>query len=882
MAGSSTLIVGDLACADLQQRRSDLLAHPDPNRNGIDFVEIDPADHRNVTLTFLRPVPVAAYGLPATPGLAVFTGGVRVTGIQVVSATRLAPNRIRLVTDKAGDHSPYVLTLTHPDLDPPLSQVLVSFVAPCPTDVDCGVEDDCPPERHDEPLIDYLAKDFNSFRQMLLDVASARHPYFTDGNVADLAYTIIEALAYEGDRLAYFQDAISTEAYLDTARQRRSIRRHTRLVDYQLSEGRNAWAPIVFIVTAPGTVPMRTSLLTQVGAPLSPGEAPPATRIDAQWTDPTKADDFELNPALKNVAVFETSHDVQCSPRNNEIQIHTWGNDECMLAAGTTEAYLYSVGGGGAAETPLLGDGDFLVFEQVRGSNGLGLSVDADPAKRVLVRIEGTPRTTADGLYSQTLIQQVDPVSGVAQWDLQRWTTGATLPLLQVNWRRVDALPFPLCLSTRTDDGRRLRSITVGRGNISLADHGRTVREDVTPVVAGRIPVAARLPRGPLTRAMPAIDDTTDATGLPTTQRTDLTGGVQDAVPAVNVVVTTPAGADVYVSMPDLLDSTPFDLHLVAEPSEPAAGDLADTSGRAGADAILRFGDGTYGCAAVSPEPETPAVYQAVYRVGNGLAGMIGADTIAHYSTAAPGLPTITKVRNPLPAAAGEDPEPVEHARHAAPVAFAADQLRAVTEADYVAALLRLPSVQSAAARFRWTGSWLTVFTSVDPSDRADLVDLSDGHSALSAELESEVRAQLDHFRMTGYDIELRPPTFVALDIAMDICVLPGHFRSDVVADVRRRMGSRCTADGYPGFFHHSRTMFAAPVRLSAIYAEVEAVPGVDTVAVTRFRRLGQPDNGELARGVMQLGPAEIARCDNDPDFAEHGVLTTTAHGGKG
>lgn len=888
MGTINTLIAGDLDCADLQQRRSDLLAHPNPTRNGIDYVEIDPGDHRIVTVTFLRPVPVTAYGLPATPGLAVFTGGVRVTGIHILTATRLAPDRIRLITDKAGDHSPYVLTLTHPDLDPPLSQVLVSFVAPCPTDVDCRTEDDCPPELLDEPLIDYLAKDFTSLRRMLLDVAATRHPSFTDGNVADLAYTLVEALAYEGDRLAYFQDAIATEAYLDTARQRRSIRRHTRLVDYQLHEGRNAWAPIAFTVSSTGIVPMRTSVLTRVGAPLTPGTPPPGPLIAAKWTDPTAADTFEHTPALSDVIVFETCHPVECSPRNNEIQIHTWGNDECVLAGGTTEAYLYSVdsvGAGGVARTPVLADGDFVVFEHARGSDGLGLPVDADSTKRTLVRIEGPPLPTTDELYSNSIAKKVDPVSGVAQWELKRWTAGPVLPLLRVRWRRQDALPFPLCLSTRTEDGRRLRSITVGRGNIALADHGRTVREDVTPIVPDRIPVTVRLPRGPLTQAMPAADTATDATGLATTERTDLSGTAHDAVPAVNVVVKTSAGTDVYVAVPDLLDSTPFDLALVAEPSGSVAGDADATrsGGRSDAGAIVRFGDGTYGASATSPDPANPASYKAVYRVGNGLGGLVGSDTLVHYSVQ-PSVgvpPTITAVRNPLPAAAGVDPEAVEHARHAAPVAFAVDQRRAVTEADYADALLRLPSVQSAVARFRWTGSWLTVFASVDPASSEDLVDLSDGRSALSPALQLEVRTQLNRFRLTDYDIELRAPEFVPLDIAIDLCVLPGQFRADVVADVRRRMGSGCTADGQPGFFHQSRTVFGSPVRLSAIYAVVVSVPGVDTVTVTRFRRLGQPDNGELDRAVIELGPSEIARCDNNPDFTEHGVLAITAHGGK-
>src|SRR6185295_7196447 len=47
---------------------------------------------------------------------------------------------------------------------------------------------------------------------------------------------------YVGDYLSYYQDAVATEAYLETARQRISVRRHAQLVDYHLHEGCNARA----------------------------------------------------------------------------------------------------------------------------------------------------------------------------------------------------------------------------------------------------------------------------------------------------------------------------------------------------------------------------------------------------------------------------------------------------------------------------------------------------------------------------------------------------------------------------------------------------------------------------------------------------------------
>ena len=75
-------------CQDEQQRRADVLAHP--TLNGIDFVEVDAADHRLLRVFFLKPVPPAnaanpadpndAYGLRADLSRISITGGVRIVG----------------------------------------------------------------------------------------------------------------------------------------------------------------------------------------------------------------------------------------------------------------------------------------------------------------------------------------------------------------------------------------------------------------------------------------------------------------------------------------------------------------------------------------------------------------------------------------------------------------------------------------------------------------------------------------------------------------------------------------------------------------------------------------------------------------------------------
>ena len=65
-------------------------------------------------------------------------------------------------------------------------------------------------------------------------------PDWQERSAADLGVTLVELLAYVGDHLSYRQDAVATEAYLETARLRTSLRRHALLVDYAMHDGCNA------------------------------------------------------------------------------------------------------------------------------------------------------------------------------------------------------------------------------------------------------------------------------------------------------------------------------------------------------------------------------------------------------------------------------------------------------------------------------------------------------------------------------------------------------------------------------------------------------------------------------------------------------------------
>jgi hypothetical protein len=70
-------------------------------------------------------------------------------------------------------------------------------------------------------------------------------------------------------------------------------------------------------------------------------------------------------------------------------------------------------------------------------------------------------------------------------------------------------------------------------------------------------------------------------------------------------------------------------------------------------------------------------------------------------------------------------------------------------------------------------------------------------------------------------------------------------------------------------------------VFLSDLYAAVTAVPGVASVVVTRFKRLGDRYPDRRSQGAIAVGALEVARCDNDPRAPEQGVLVLRTRGGK-
>lgn len=811
-------------------RRALLIQHP--TLNGIDHVEIvgqSTEELRYLHVYFLKPPPD---DLAGRPELFSVEGrpGVRVP--RVISVRRVDDHLI-VEVDRPGALSTYTLRVKSDELDPAYSAIDFTFWSAATSPFVSAPRESGPPK----PPIDYLAKDYASFRRALLDLLPTLVPGWTERHAADLGITLAELLAYVGDQLSYYQDAVANEAYLDTARQRVSVRRHARLLDYRMHEGASAQTLVHFQVSSPGVVPEGTPVLSQLSGSLNASARSPCPVVIPPQHAARALGIADL--------VFETISEVCLHPNLNEIKLHDWGHHRYWLPRGATGVDLVGdlvLDADRGKEPGKLKPGDLLLLEEVRNPETV-LEDEADPAHRQVVRLTRV-KHSRDSLLGQELTR--------------------------VTWNEADALQFSLCVSNQSSStgflpgesyaGTAKSSFSVARGNLALADHGRILRErrpagrdtEVNDQGGRRrtIPQQFRLSGGPLSfRRHPANEDS-PARAL------FVDADSRDTEPQVRLEVRNGVSApESWVPVTDLLNSGPFDRDFVVE---------INNTGQA----LLRFGDGEFGMV-----PPQGARMQAYYRVGLGKRGNTGPDYLVHAVDPGsyPSWPTITQVRNPIGAWGGVDPEDTERTKRLAPASFRKKQYRAVTEEDYARFAEQHPEVSAAAARFRWTGSWRTVFIAIDPRGRKDV----------PPELRRRVEDQVSRYALAGHDLAVRPPVYVPLDIEIEVRVDRDHYRSYLEEVLLAALGDGILFDGSQGFFHPDNFSFANQPYLSQIYAAVEAVEGVASAAVTRFGRFWEPSRSGLDRGYISVGPLEVVRMDNDPSAPENGRLQLNMEGGR-
>lgn len=957
--------------------------------NGLDYLEVIGKDQKTLIVRFLEKAPESI-----TANNIKIEGGRRIRNIKVesIKIERCEDSELddclKIFVDKAGDFSTYTLRMVavdeqgrptdknHPDFDPRYAYIKFNFKADCPTDLDCKPKTICPIPERKVPEINYLAKDYASFRQLILDRLALLIPDWQERHVPDIGITLVELLAYMGDYLSYYQDAVMTEAYLGTARQRISVRRHARLVDYRIHEGCNA----------------RTWIHVKADEEvfLFPDDFYFITRHKKLQQDKTILTSETLTIPPHEYEVFEPlvenpKEKVYFFPPHNEIYIYTWGNEECCIPKGATRATLKDewlcipISENNKKETGeknkgqesseqsnnithkkpeceralRLKVGDFLLFEEVKDPE-TGSINDADPNHRQIVRLTRV-EPIVDDLFEQ--------------------------PVVEIEWAEEDKLRFPLCLSNigSAPACDLITNVCVARGNILLVDHGRRIDD---PESLGEVPIKGaavncrkkgnptepvvipgefnpHLQKRPLTYGQPL------SSNFPAGQML-----IQDprlAVPRIEL--TQIFGRDdrlrlIHISKPSafvikLRDSSDelstffrdkFSLHIkkfleayieskppsesflktildelnqimksynffhVLKLAESAVTDeIREIAGKnptgeklfhlnqlimqiayskeflhcdkrfvhwyfrhdlldSGSEdrhfvveidnqrqAHLRFGNGELG---KQPEPGTN--FQTLYRIGSGPAGNVGAETICHIvcrTSISSGIKLYP--RNPLPAQGGTAPESLKEVKVYAPHTFRKRLERAMTAEDYARLAEKHPKVQKAGALLRWTGSWYAVIVAIDQLEKPEA----------EPELLEEIFGYLYRYRRIGHDLVVEAAQHVPLEITMIICVLPSFMRGHVKAALMDVFSNRELPNGKFGFFHPDNLTFGKGIFISKLVAEAKAVPGVENVIITKLERYKEGPNGELENGVLPLGPREISRLDNDPNFPENGKI---------
>lgn len=763
------------------------------------------------------------------------TGGVRRPHVAVTRA-EISGTTLTIDVADRGDFSIYILSLRRegallPGFDPLLSDIPVGFRMACQQNFDCEAEALPPAPPPATVPIDYMARDYAGFRRLMTDRFAQNVPGWTDPGAASPEIVLIEMLAALADRLAYAQDAVATEAYLDTARMRVSAKRHARLVGYRMGDGCNArtFVHVGLRAPTPGFAPLTatastgTRFMTRAhGVAPASGETPDV-----------------LAARAAGAAVFEAMEPARLSSAHNRIHIHDWlEGGKVILPRGATTLTVIDEG-----RAISLQPGDLLLIEEVLDEHG---NASPAPERRHIVRLTAvTP--------------SIDPIGKIEN--------GNPLPLdiLMLRWSAADALPFdlPLANVTSTDTVDDIlpspsQPTLIARGNIILADHGewRGMEEVHARRRPGRRRYELPLSEGPITMAPPPVLTQSAAEALAPMGR-----------PVAQLGVTSQAGSG----------SDP-QWHVVEE--------IFDTTGQELVLDITDDGAAMLRTAAIGDEAGFDAnePFTVCYRIGNGTTGNVGAEAIAHLLTdphhgkdgaLIPGLTArpgdIALVRNPLPATGGAAPETIAQVQQRAPITLRAQE-RAVTGEDYVRFLLEDPLVSNARAVERWTGSARAIVL---------LVDLAGG-GALDDTVEQRFRIHLERYRLAGHVLEFHDPMLVPIEIAMTVCVRAGVPRDAVLKRLMRVFSGGHLADGRPALFHPDNLGFGSALRLSHLYAAAQDIDGVSHVEITALRRQGiaADDAVTLETGTLDLGAYEIPILANDPNYPDRGVVHFTMEGG--
>jgi hypothetical protein len=756
------------------------------------------------------------------------TGGLRIVGgqladqIQVVNIVEDPINNtvLHLTVKPIGDYSTYSLSVVYKNIDPIFGEIEFKFRPGCFNI--CAPDWKSAPERKEDPAIDYLAKDYDSFRHTLITAMMQRVPDWQPTSEADLDQALIELFSVAADELSDYQDRVMNEAYLSTARERVSLAQHARLMDYHIHQGNQASSWLALKVKSEHSI-NKDFIVWAVGKKLDGQSSIVFKSRRRKDDDPHQVDPLYLHPWL------------------NEISLYTWQDSIPALSAGTTKADLkLSVSGQRPAETvrDLIRDGKvkYLLIKEHKNPQ-TGETRGLDPNKRQLLRlISGADDKTKEPQAKQ------DPLTG--EW------------FVNVHWEEKDKLKNNYCFTVDCPDGK-VEDVALFHGNLVEVYHGSHIenvfKKEGTPLTGSN--------EFYYERTGETIDEATGGKKYrwgticklregPLAYKDTIPGGEMPPETTLEVKVEMPGGGkgnwDEVISF---IHSRNSNNHFIVETDE------AERS-------LIRFGNGTNG-----KELPYDAIVRCNYQIGRGLDGNIGADKLINFNKST--FSEIESCWNPFDVTNGRAPEPVEEIIRRVPEAYRFRQLRAVTLKDYKKRAEELPDVSRAFASYAWTGSWRTVRIMIDPA----------GATALDDKLREEIIRQLDAVRLIGEDLEIRPPIFVPLEIHVSLCIHPDYWPEDIKSILEQEFSDGFTPDGRKAFFHPDQWTFGQELRASQIIGMVQSVKGVDHVTSVTMERWNAVTPG--TEGVIEVQVNEIIQVKNNPDHMEQGIIFFDVKGGR-
>jgi len=742
---------------------------------------------------------------------------------------------LEIAVDAPGDFSIHRLDLADARVDPFFNNRAFSFKQGCPSVFDCRQPCEADPAEGVDYPVDYLARDFHSFRRALLDFAAERYPGWSEPIEADQAVMLIEIMAALGDEFAYAQDRIARELTIETASQRRSRSGLARLVDYVPDPGRAA----------------ETELAVMVRSGL--GGASPAAGARV-WALPEGRPPIPFSFRARSQDGTVWHHEAW-----NALKLHQPDSDIACLPAGATHAFLVTTAPiaaqlpPGTTETP-------EQYWQGRRAILRSRPGPGEPARAFAVTIARVAH----------LIDSLPPGGPIAITRID-WKESTPWPL------RLDATEALLNVVTVVAGERREEYFRIGPGEGAQARPPLLSADEVRALpqaVERNGPFDAdRSARG---RVLRYSLRGSEEFGLGWEGPRDPLGiGTRSAqrpmlqVEEVPLPLAPPSAPWAFLRnlLEADLDTPAFTLEegmwrtVVTHQTPFEDVPFQDYSGDSGW--TLRFGDGAFGR---PPEPGT--VFRVAYFTGPGSAANLPSDTLVHLGPP-PGAPPGTgftyaaAATNPLPIASGTDEESPADIRISAPEAWRALPLRAVRPEDYRAIVERLGWVQRANATTAWTGSWSADFIAADPLNGVRY------QSVERAALEAVVEC----VRLATRDARVVDPDYLDIDVEVEVCIAARAYAGQVLPRIIKTLSP-------PGLFAGRNFSFGEPLRRSALEAAIQAVPGVHGIERIRIRVRRGGDWEPFLLPEIRVAPGQIIRMENDPLFPGRGSLRVTGHGG--